>query len=135
MKTSLKLLTGVIFVAVAIFGTATIVHGGGTRAIGVIAVITDSNNNVTSISSSIAVGKTSAAGTASIVGNETATSAVAGGGIVKITNTGTTAVGYQIDAESATELGTASTFTAVSPPVGKVDINSNPTVITIQSIP
>ena len=79
-----------------------------TLTVGVIA-INYSGTTITSLSSAIAVGKTSAAGTASINGVETAASAVGGAGVLRVTNPNSTSVTYEIDAESAISLGTTPT--------------------------
>ncbi len=129
MKTSAKLATSLSLSAVVILGSGSVVRAEGTRTVGVVAIIMD-GSNVTSLSSSIAVGKTAAAGTASINGKETATSAIAGGGKLTVTNPGTTDVGYTLDAESPSSLGTAPTAPTQSK-IQKVDSNSNSKVITI----
>jgi hypothetical protein len=98
------------------------------RKVGVVAVIYD-GANISSLASSIAIGKSAAAGTASIVGNEAATSAVGGAGILTVTNRDTTNVGYSFEPESASSLGTVSTVPSLSKK-GKID-STNPQVITI----
>lgn len=109
MKISLKLAIGLMFVAV-VAGSGSIASADQTRAVGVVA-INYSGTTITSLSSAIAVGKTSAAGTASINGAETAASAIGGAGVLRVTNPNSTSVTYEIDAESAVSLGTTPTAT------------------------
>jgi len=106
MKISLKLAISLMFVA-GVAGSGSI-SSAQTLTVGVIA-INYSGTTITSLSSAIAVGKTSAAGTASINGVETAASAVGGAGVLRVTNPNSTSVTYEIDAESAISLGTTPT--------------------------
>lgn len=112
MKISLKLAIGLMFVAV-VAGSGSIASADQTRAVGVVA-INYSGTTITSLSSAIAVGKTAAAGTASINGVETAASAIGGAGVLRVTNPNSTSVTYEIEAESAVSLGTTPTVTPSS---------------------
>lgn len=94
--------------------SGSIVRADQTRAVGVVAINYSGTNNIVSLSSAIAVGKTSAAGTASITGTETSASAVAGAGRLSVSNINSTGVTYQMDAESVTDLGITPTTTPVS---------------------
>lgn len=114
MKISLVLATSLICWASTLLGFGAIARADQTRAVGVVA-INYSGTTITSLSSAIAVGKNSAAGTASINGTETAASAIGGAGKLTVTNPNTTSVTYQMDAESVASLGTTPiTTTAVS---------------------
>ena len=112
MKISLKLAIGLMFVA-GVAGSGSIASADQTRAVGVVA-INYSGTTITSLSSAIAVGKTAAAGTASINGVETAASAIGGAGVLRVTNPNSTSVTYEIEAESAVSLGTTPTVTPSS---------------------
>jgi hypothetical protein len=101
------------------------------RKVGVVAVIYD-GANISSLASSIAIGKNAAAGTASIVGNEAATSAIGGAGTLTVTNPNTTNVGYSFEPESTSNLGTIST---VPSSATKVRIESNTNTQPISIIP
>lgn len=94
-----------------------------------VAIVYDANNNISSLAASIAIGKNAAAGTASIVGNEAATSAVGGAGILTVTDPNNVNVGYILQPESSSNLGTSSTNPGISQST-TVDSN-NPQVITI----
>ncbi len=109
MKISLELAISLMFVAV-VAASGSIASADQTRAVGVVA-INYSGTTITSLSSAIAVGKTSAAGTASINGVETAASAIGGAGVLRVINPNSNSVTYQIDAESAVSLGTTPTDT------------------------
>jgi hypothetical protein len=93
-----------ILVGTLILSTGKIVLADGPKTVGVVA-ISYQNNVISSVSAAIAVGKTSAAGTASITATETAASAIGSAGQLTVTNPNTTSVGYQVDAD--TNLGTA----------------------------
>ena len=129
MKSSLGLVTGLMFVSVAVIASGSIACAEGTRVVGVVA-ISSTGMTINSLSSAIAVGKNSAAGTASITGTETAASAVGGGGVLTVKNANQADVSYQMDAESVNSLGTSSTAT-VTPQKTTVDNNSNPAIVTI----
>jgi hypothetical protein len=129
MKTSLKLAIGSILASTILINFGSIATADQIRKVGVVAIIYDANNNISSLASSIAIGKNTAAGTASIVGNEVATSAVGGAGILTVTNPNTVNVGYSFTPESDTNLGTSSTKPGLS---SSTTVNSNnPQVITI----
>ena len=113
MKSLLELATGLIFFTGVRVASGSLVRADQTRTVGVVAV-NYSGTTITSLSSAIAVGKTSAAGTASINGSETSASAVAGAGRLTVTNSNSTGVTYQMDAESAADLGITPTTTPVS---------------------
>jgi hypothetical protein len=102
----------------------------GEKTVGVVSIYLDSNNNVRSIATSIAVGKNAAAGTATISGTEAATSAIAGGGTLTVTGSGI-GVGYSLGSESATSLQTPSTGTTTLPveTVRSTDTNLTKTVV------
>ncbi len=93
--------------------SSSLVHADENRAVGIVAV-NYIGTTITSLSSAVAVGKTSAAGTASINGSETSASAVAGSGVLTVTNRDSTSVSYQMDSESIANLGTISTAPQVS---------------------
>ena len=112
MKSLLELATGLIILTSAMIASGSLVRADQTRTVGVVAV-NYSGTTITSLSSAIAVGKTSAAGTASINGSETSASAVAGAGRLTVTNSNSTGVTYQMDAESV-DLGITPTTTPVS---------------------
>ncbi len=101
------------------------------RTVGVVA-INYTGGNLTSLSTSIGVGKNFAAGTASLDGTHTATSAVAGAGLLIVTNPNTTSVGYSTSEESATGLGTTAAVPLISK---KGDVTSNSTTKVITIIP
>jgi hypothetical protein len=129
MKTSLKLAIGSILASTILINFGSVATADQTRRVGVVAIIYDANHNISSLASSIAIGKNTAGGTASIIGNEAATSAVGGAGILTVTNQNTVNVGYSFVAESDTSLGTISTKPGLS---NSVTVNSNnPQVITI----
>ncbi len=129
MKNSFKLATGSILAATILINFGSIATADQTRRVGVVAIIYDANNNISSLASSIAIGKNAAAGTASIVGNEAATSAVGGAGILTVTNPNTVNVGYSFVPESDASLSTISTKPGLS---RSTTIDSrNPTVITV----
>lgn len=113
MKNLLKFATGLIVVTGGIVASSLLVRADENRAVGIVAV-SYSGTTITSLSSAVAVGKTSAAGTASINGSETSASAVAGAGVLTVTNRNTTSVSYQMDGESVGNLGTISTAPQVS---------------------
>jgi hypothetical protein len=130
MKTLFKLVIGSILASTILINFGSIATADQIRKVGVVAVIYDANNNISGLASSIAIGKNAAAGTASIVGNEAATSAVGGGGgKLTVTNPNTTNVGYSFQAESASNLGTISTVPSLSQK-DRVD-TKNPQPITI----
>lgn len=109
MKISLELAIGLMLVVV-VAGAGSIAAADQSRAVGVVA-INYSGTTITSLSSAIAVGKTAAAGTASINGAETAASAIGGAGVLRVTNANSPNVTYEIEAESAVSLGTTPTAT------------------------
>jgi hypothetical protein len=113
MKSLLKLTTSSIVLTVTLLASGSLVRADENRAVGIVAV-SYSGTTITSLSSAVAVGKTSAAGTASINGLETSASAVAGAGRLTVTNPNTTSVSYQMDGESVANLGTISTAPQVS---------------------
>ncbi|WP_295613746.1 hypothetical protein [Chamaesiphon sp. GL140_3_metabinner_50] len=131
MKSLVKLATSLIFLAGTILTSGSLVHADENRAVGIVA-INYSGTTITSLSSAVAVGKTSAAGTASINGSETSASAVAGSGVLTVTNRNSTSVSYQMDGESIGNLGTISTAPQASQQV-RVDnidgINKSVTVV------
>ncbi len=109
MKVVLKRATEIAIISsLAISSAAVVARADGTRTVGVVAV-SYVGTRIDSVSAAIAVGKNSAAGTASITGTETAASAIGSAGTITVTNPNTTSVGYQVGAESATELDTAAT--------------------------
>jgi hypothetical protein len=108
MKSLLKLATSLIVLTGTMLASVSLVCADENRAVGIVA-INYSGTTITSLSSAIAVGKTSAAGTASINGSETSASAVAGSGVLTVTNRNSTSVSYQMDGESIGNLGTIST--------------------------
>lgn len=113
MKNLRQLVTNLIILTGVMAASGLLVRADETRAVGVVAV-SYSGTTITSLSSAVAVGKTAAAGTASINGSETAASAFAGAGVLTVTNPNSTSVGYQMDGESAANLGTISTAPQVS---------------------
>jgi hypothetical protein len=102
-----------IISSLSIAATAVVARADGTRTVGVVAV-SYVGTRIDSVSSAIAVGKNSAAGTASITATETAASAIGSAGTLTIVNPNTTSVEYRAGAESATELGTPATGTVIS---------------------
>ena len=120
---------GSIFAATILINFSSAATADQIRKVGIVAIVYDANNNISSLASSIAIGKNVAAGTASIVGNEAATSAVGGAGILTVTNPNTVNVGYTFTSESPSSLGTTST-TPSSSNSARITSN-NPTVITI----
>jgi hypothetical protein len=119
-----------IISSLTIVSTAAAARADGTRAIGVVAV-SYVGTRIDSVSAAIAVGKNSAAGTASINGTETAASAIGSAGLLTVTNPNTTSVGYQVGAESATALGTPATTTPVSQQRTVDNIDGQPKAVTI----
>ena len=117
MRTLLELATNLLVVAGGIIASSLNAYADQTRAVGVVA-INYSGTNITSLSSAIAVGKNSAAGTASINGSETAASAIGGAGVLTVTNPNSTNVIYQMDGESAISLGITPIATPVSLQIG-----------------
>ena len=117
MRTLLELATNLLVVAGGIIASSLNACADQTRAVGVVA-INYSGANITSLSSAIAVGKNSAAGTASINGSETAASAIGGAGVLTVTNPNSTNVTYQMDGESAISLGITPIATPVSLQIG-----------------
>ncbi|PSB56262.1 hypothetical protein [Chamaesiphon polymorphus] len=131
MKAAFKgAIASAIVSSLAIASMAVAARADGTRAIGVVAV-SYVGTRIDSVSSAIAVGKNSAAGTASINGTETAASAIGSAGLLTVTNPNTTSVGYQIGAESATELGTPATTTPVSTKQTVDNLDGQPKAVTI----
>jgi hypothetical protein len=131
MKAVLKRAISIAIVSSLAIASATVVaRADGTRAIGVVA-ISSVSGRIESVSAAIAVGKNSAAGTASVNGNETAASAIGSAGLLTVTNPNTTSVGYQVGAESATELGTSATTTPVSQQRTVDNIDGQPKAVTI----
>jgi hypothetical protein len=128
MKTSLKLALGSILAATILIDFGSIATAAQIRTVGMVAIIYH-GGNISSLSSSIAIGKNTAAGTASIVGNEAATSAVGGAGILTVTNPNTANVSYSFVPESSISLGTSSTNLGRSQSV-TIDSNS-PQAITV----
>ena len=132
MKIPFKLAIGSILLSTILINFGSIAVADQTRRVGVVAIIYDSNNNISSLASSIAIGKNTAAATASIVGNEAATSAVGGAGILTVTNPNTANAGYIFEAESSTSLGTSSTNPGISQKQTIDNLNnSNPQFITV----
>jgi hypothetical protein len=129
MKTYLKLAIRSILAATILINFGSIAIADQTRRVGVVAIIYDGNNNISSLAASIAIGKNAAAGTASIVGNEATTSAIGGSGILTVTNPNTINAGYTLVPESSSSLGTSSTNPGISKS-SKIDSNS-PQVITV----
>lgn len=101
---------------------ATSVRADGPKTVGIVA-ISYQNNVISSVSAAIAVGKTSAAGTASITATETAASAIGSAGQLTVTNPNTTNVTYQVDAD--TNLGTAATGTVSSDSAKITNLDGN----------
>jgi hypothetical protein len=130
MKNLLKLATGLIVVNGAIVASGSLVRADENRAVGIVA-INYSGTTITSLSSAVAVGKTSAAGTASISSSETSASAVAGAGVLTVTNQNSTSVTYQMDGESVGNLGTISTSPQVSQSVTVDNINGIDKAVTV----
>jgi hypothetical protein len=128
MNISLKLAIGAFFASTVFINFSSAATADQIRKVGMVAIIYDANNNISSIASSIAIGKNVAAGTASIAGNEAATSAVGGAGILTVTNQNTVNVGYELTPESPTNLGTISTTPSNTTSV-RITTN-NPQVIT-----
>ena len=129
MNISLKLAIGAFLASTVLINFSSAATADQIRKVGVVAIIYDANNNISSIACSIAIGKNVAAGTASIVGNEAASSAVGGAGILTVTNPNTVNVGYELTSESPSSLGTIST----TPSITKSErITSNsPQIITV----
>ncbi len=129
MKNSLKLAIASILASTILINFGSIAIADQTRRVGVVAIIYDANNNISSLAASIAIGKNTAAGIASIVGNDAATTAIGGGGVLTVTNPNTVNVGYSFVPESNANLGTISTNPGLS---GSATVDSNnPQVITI----
>ncbi len=122
MNISLKLAIGAFFASTVFINFSSAATADQIRKVGVVAIIYDANNNISSIASSIAIGKNVAAGTASVVGNEAASSAVGGAGILTVTNPNTVNVGYELTPESPSSLGTASTTPSIK---GDTRVTSN----------
>jgi hypothetical protein len=130
MKNLLELATGLIVLTGAMVASGSLVRADENRAVGIVA-INYSGTTITSLSSAVAVGKTSAAGTASINGSETSASAVAGSGVLTVTNRNSTSVSYQMDGESIGNLGTISTAPQVSQQVTVNNINGIDKAVTV----
>jgi hypothetical protein len=130
MKNLLELATSLIVLTGAMVASASLVRADENRAVGIVA-INYSGTTITSLSSAVAVGKTSAAGTASINGSETSASAVAGSGVLTVTNRNSTSVSYQMDGESIGNLGTISTAPQVSQQVTVNNINGIDKAVTV----
>jgi hypothetical protein len=130
MKNLLELATGLIVLTVAMATSASLVRADENRAVGIVA-INYSGTTITSLSSAVAVGKTSAAGTASINGSETSASAVAGSGVLTVTNRDSTSVSYQMDGESIGNLGTISTAPQISQQVTVDNIDGTNKAVTV----
>lgn len=113
MKSLRKLAISLTVFTGAMVASGSLVRADENRAVGIVAV-NYSGTTITSLSSAVAVGKTSAAGTASINGSETSASAVAGGGVLTVTNQNSTSVSYQMDGESIGNLGTIATSSSPS---------------------
>lgn len=131
MKSLLEFVTSLVFLTGTMLASGSLVCADENRAVGIVAV-NYSGTTITSLSSAVAVGKTSAAGTASINGSETSASAVAGSGVLTVTNRNSTSVSYQMDGESIGNLGTISTAPQLSQQV-RVDnidgMNKSVTVV------
>jgi hypothetical protein len=128
-----KFATGLVLASTVLFGSGSI-SIAGERVVGVVAINYDSNNNIRNLSTSIAVGKTAAAATASIdpVTGRTATSAIGGAGRLTVTNSGTANVGYAIDPESNPQAQVTGTVTSNPVTVKSTDTNKT---ITVTNIP
>jgi hypothetical protein len=129
MKNSLKLAIGSILATTILINFSSVATADQTRKVGVVAIIYDANNNISSLAASIAIGKNAAAGTASIVGNEATTTAVGGAGILTVIDRDTPNVRYILEPESSSSLGTISTAPSLSQ-TAKVE-SANPQTITI----
>jgi hypothetical protein len=130
MKNLLELATGLIVLTGAMVASGSLVRADENRAVGIVA-INYSGTTITSLSSAVAVGKTSAAGTASINGSETSASAVAGSGVLTVTNRNSTSVSYQMDGESIGNLGTISTAPQISQQVTVDNIDGTNKAVTV----
>lgn len=120
---------GALFAATVLINFSAAATADQIRKVGVVAIIYDANNNISSLASSIAIGKNVAAATASIVGNEAATSAVGGAGILRVTNQNTVDVGYELTPEAPTSLGIPATTPSISKST-RITSN-NPQIITV----
>jgi hypothetical protein len=129
MKNSLKLAIGSILATTILINFSSVATADQTRKVGVVAIIYDANNNISSLAASIAIGKNAAAGTASIVGNEATTTAVGGAGILTVIDRDTPNVRYILEPESSSSLGTISTAPSLSQ-TARVE-STNPQTITI----
>lgn len=129
MQTPFKLAIGSILASTISFNFGSIATADQVRKVGVVAVIYD-GANISSVASSIAIGKNAAAGTASIVGNEAATSAVGGAGILTVTNPNT----YSFESEATSNFGTISTVPSAKDKV-RIDNSTNPNPQAITIIP
>jgi hypothetical protein len=134
MKPPFRLAIGSIFASTILINFGSIATADPIRKVGVVAVIYDVNNNISGLASSIAIGKNAAAGTASIVGNEAATSAVGGAGTLTVTSQNTPNVNYRFEPEATSNPGTISTFPSRQDKV-RIDSNTTPSSQAITIIP
>jgi hypothetical protein len=132
MKTC-KLATGLVLAFTVSCSSGSIAIAG-ERVVGIVSINYDSNNNIRNLSSSIAVGKTAAAATASIdtTTGRTSTSAVGGAGTLTIVNSGTENVGYAIDPDASPGTQGTGTPTLQQATVKSTDTNKT---ITVTNIP
>ena len=107
MKTSMKLTAGLLLAAGALFASAPCALAGEGGAAGSVAFqVNPFTNAPGSLSSSIAVGKQTAATIARTTDGNSYTSAIGGGGVVSLTNAGSATAGLSLAIEDASTIGT-----------------------------
>ncbi len=106
MKASIKFVTSLVLTAGVLVASSSIAHAGQGGSAGSVGVKFTSATDVSSLSTSVAVGKNAAAASARTDRN-TYSSAVGGGGTVELNNAGTfELVNYAVGEETTAKLGT-----------------------------
>ena len=128
MKTSMKLTAGLLLAAGALFASASSALAGEAGAAGSVAFQVNPYTNAPgSLSSSIAVGKSTAATIARTTDGNAYTSAIGGGGVVGIFNAGTAQASLSLGFEST---GTISANQVNSLSANQATIIGNGSVVT-----
>lgn len=120
MTSLIQLTTGIVFVVQVITATS-IAQAGEAKAAGSVSIKTDVNGNITHLSSSIAVGKNSAATTMLTTGTDTFSSAIAGGGTITLINPDQSDAAYTLSSDKnlgAVQINRLSGSTTIDPRTG-----------------
>lgn len=128
MKTSIKLTAGLFLAAAALVASGTSALAGEGGAAGSVAFQVNPYTGAPgSLSSSIAVGKATAATLARTTTTNAYTSAIGGGGLVTITNAGGATAGLTLGIEDPSTIGILQLNTLIP---GAATIKGNGSVIT-----